>query len=79
MLPPALGNHLIDSQSSTSPFAVNYHDCPFTLSQCAHFVEANALLGRRKFWWNRSVWKFAPEALHFKNAKLLPSPRYRNL
>jgi hypothetical protein len=49
MLPPALGNHVIVSQSSTSPFAVNYHDCPFTLSQRAHFVGATALLPRPKF------------------------------
>jgi hypothetical protein len=56
MLPPALGNPVIDSQSSTSPFAVNYHDCPFTLAQCAHFVGATALLGRCVFWQYHSVW-----------------------
>jgi len=43
MLPPALSNHVIDSQSSTSPFDVNYHDCLFTLAQCAHFAGASAL------------------------------------
>ena len=43
MLPPALSNHVIVSQSSTSPFDVNYHDCLFTLAQCAHFAGASAL------------------------------------